>query len=101
MVTRSMRPQKLDSEPMGICAANAGAEKALLHRVDAWKKSAPTRSNLLMKAMRGTLYFCSLTPHGLGLGLDAGDGVEHGDGTVKDAQAALDLGREVNVPGCR
>ena len=38
-----------------------------------------------------------LTPNGLGLRLDAGDGVEDGDGTVEDAQAALDLGREVNV----
>ena len=40
-----------------------------------------------------------LTPHGLGLGLDALLAVEHGDGTVEDAQRALHLDREVDVAG--
>ena len=40
-----------------------------------------------------------LTPHRLGLGLDALLAVEHGDGTVEDAQRALHLDREVDVPG--
>jgi hypothetical protein len=40
-----------------------------------------------------------LAPDGLGLGLDAGDGVEDRDRAVEDAQRALHLGREVDVPG--
>ena len=38
-----------------------------------------------------------LTPHGLGLRLDTGDTVEHGDGTVEDAERTLHLDREVDV----
>ena len=40
-----------------------------------------------------------LPPDGLGLGLDAGDGVEHGDRAVEDAQRPLHLHRKVHVPG--
>ena len=40
-----------------------------------------------------------LTPDGLGLRLDAGDRVEHGDGTVEHAERTLHLEREVDVPG--
>ena len=38
-----------------------------------------------------------LAPHGLRLRLDAGDGVEHGDGAVEHAQRALHLDGEVDV----
>ena len=40
-----------------------------------------------------------LAPHRLGLRLDAGDAVEHGDGAVEHAQRALDLDGEVDVAG--
>ena len=40
-----------------------------------------------------------LAPDGLGLRLDAGDGVEQRDGAVEHAQRALDLDREVDVAG--
>ena len=40
-----------------------------------------------------------LAPHGLGLRLDAGDGVEHGDGAIQHAQGALHLDGEVDVAG--
>ena len=40
-----------------------------------------------------------LTPDGLGLGLDAGDGVEHRDRAVEHPQRTLDLDREVDVAG--
>ena len=45
------------------------------------------------------LVLVGLAPHCLGLRLYAGNGVEHGDGAVEDAQRALDLDREVHVPG--
>jgi hypothetical protein len=41
-----------------------------------------------------------LPPDRLGLGLDPGDGVKNGNRAVEDAQAPLDLNREVHVPGC-
>ena len=40
-----------------------------------------------------------LAPHRLGLGLDAGDPVEHRDRAVEDAQRALHLDGEVDVAG--
>ena len=39
-----------------------------------------------------------LTPHGLGLGLDAPHRAEHRDRAVEDAQAALHFDREIDVP---
>ena len=52
-----------------------------------------------MKQMRGTLVAVGLAPDRLGLRLDAGDRIEDGDRAVEHAQAALDLDREVHVPG--
>ena len=63
------------------------------------KKSAPTRSILLTKHMRGHVVLVGLAPDGLGLGLDAGDRVEHRDRAVEHAQRALDLDGEVDVAG--
>ena len=57
----------------------------LVHLVD----EADTRDVVLV----------GLTPHGLGLGLNALLAVEHGDGAVEDAQRALNLNGEVNVTG--
>ena len=39
----------------------------------------------------------SLAPDGLGLGLDACDGIEAADGAVEDAEGTLNLEREVDV----
>ena len=63
------------------------------------RKSAPTLSILFMNAMRGTLVLVGLAPHRLALRLDAVAAVEHRDRAVEDAQAALDLDREVDVAG--
>ncbi len=45
------------------------------------------------------LVLVGLPPDRLGLRLDAGHGVEQGDGAVEHAQRALDLDGEVHVPG--
>ena len=63
----------------------------------ALKKSAPHAVVLVDEGDAGDVEVAGLAPHGLGLGLNAGDGVEHGDGTVENAQGALDLSGEVNV----
>ena len=47
----------------------------------------------------GDVEVAGLAPHGLGLRLNTGNGIEHGDGTVENAQGALDLGGEVHVAG--
>src|SRR4029453_6707089 len=41
-----------------------------------------------------------LTPHGLRLGLDTGDGVEHGTSAIQHAERPLDFGGEVDVAWC-
>ena len=54
---------------------------------------------MLTKQMRGHAVLVGLAPDRLGLRLDAGDAVEHGDGAVEHAQRALDLDGEVDVAG--
>ena len=71
--------------------------QALLHRVDGVEEVGADAVVLVDEGDARDVVVVGLTPHGLGLRLDAGDGVEDGDGTVEDAQGALDLGREVNV----
>ena len=55
--------------------------------------------HLVDEADTGDVVLVGLTPHGLGLGLDALLAVEHGDSAVEDAQRALNLNGEVNVTG--
>ena len=55
------------------------------------------RSILLTKQIRGTLVLVGLAPDRLGLGLDAGHGVEHGHGAVEHPQRPLHLDGEVHV----
>ena len=40
-----------------------------------------------------------LAPDGFALGFNAFDRAEHDDGAIQDAEAALDLGREIDVAG--
>ena len=54
--TRSITPRNLSSWPIGICTGTGLAPRRSLIDFTAAKKSAPVRSILLMKAMRGTLY---------------------------------------------
>ena len=56
MVTRSTWPTNLSSAPIGICTATGLAPRRSIIVSTALKKSAPVRSILLMKAMRGTSY---------------------------------------------
>ncbi len=55
--------------------------------------------HLVDEADPGHVVAVGLAPDGLRLGLDPGHGVEHGDGAVEDAEAALHLHGEVHVPG--
>src|SRR5262249_18262900 len=55
--------------------------------------------HLVDEAQPRHVIFVRLPPDGLGLRFDAFLGVEHGDRTIQHAQAALDFGREIDVPG--
>src|SRR5579883_576562 len=43
--------------------------------------------------------FIRLAPHGFRLRLDAGDGIENGDGAIEHAKGALDFDGEIHVAG--
>ena len=58
--------------------------------------------HLVDEAHAGHVVLVGLAPDVLGLRLDAGDAVEHGDGAVEHAERALDLDGEVDVArACR
>ena len=71
--------------------------KALLHGLDGVEEVGADAVILVDERDARNVVVGSLTPNGLGLRLDASNGVEHGHGTVEDAKATLDLGRKVNV----
>ena len=75
-----------------------GAE-AVDDHVDAAEEVGAGAVELVDEADAGNAVLVGLAPHGLGLGLDARDAVEHRDGAVEDAQRALDLDGEVDVAG--
>ena len=55
--------------------------------------------HLVHEADAGHVVAVGLAPHGLGLGLDAGHGVEHAHGTVQHAQGTFHFDGEVHVAG--
>ena len=71
--------------------------QALLHGVNGVEEVSANTIILVDEGDARDVVVVSLTPNGLRLRLNAGNGVEDGDGTVEDAEGALDLGREVNV----
>ena len=97
--SRSTTPRNPLSAPIGSWTSATSASRRSLIMSTQRKKSAPMRSILLTKHMRGTWYLFGLAPDGLGLRLDAGDRVEHRDRAVEDAQRPLHLDGEVDVAG--
>ena len=67
-----------------------------LHRAE---EIRPDPVHLVDEADARDVVTVGLAPHGLGLGLHARHRVEHGDGAVQHAQAALHLDGEVDVAG--
>ena len=85
--------------PTGIWIATGLASSRSRISSNVPSKSAPSRSILLMNASRGTLVLVGLPPDRFALGLDPFAGAEHDHAAVEHAQAALDLGREIDVAG--
>ena len=106
ILTRSMRPTnglKLGPPaPIGSWTTAGVGLEAVLDHLDGAVEVGADAVHLVDEAHARDVVLVGLAPHGLGLRLDAGDRVEHGDGAVEDAQRPLDLDREVDVArACR
>ncbi len=71
----------------------------LADHVDAAEEVGADPIHLVDEADPRHPIFVRLPPDGFGLGLDAGDRIEHRDRPIQNPQAALDLDREVDVTG--
>ena len=99
MLMRSMTPRKVLSAPIGSCTTAGIASRRVRIICDAALEVGADAVHLVDEAEARHVVLVGLAPHRLGLRLDAGDRVEHRDRAVEDAQAALDLDREVDVAG--
>ena len=73
--------------------------EAVDHRLDALLEVRADAVHLVDVGDARHVVLVGLAPHGLGLRLDAGDGVEQRDRAVEHAQRALHLDGEVDVAG--
>ena len=76
----------------------AGAQ-AVDHHVDAALEVGAGAIHLVDEADARHVILVGLAPYGFGLGLHAGNGVEHGDGAVQHAHGTLDFNGEVHMAG--
>ena len=76
----------------------AGAQ-TIDHHVDAALEVRAGAVHLVDEADARHVILVGLAPHGFGLRLDAGDGVEHGDRAVQHAHGTFDFDGEVDVAG--
>ena len=88
--------------PSGAAAPAGSRCSRLIDHVDAAVELRADAVHLVDEADPRHVVAVGLAPHRLGLRLDAGDGVEHGDRAVEHAQRALHLDGEVDVArACR
>ena len=92
-------PTNLSSLPIGSWIGTGRAPEAVADHLDAAPEVGAGAVELVDEADARHAVAVGLAPDRLGLGLDAGHAVEDDDRAVEDAQAALDLDREVHVPG--
>ena len=90
---------KSASAPIGSWSTSGVGVQPVAHHVDAAEEVGARAVELVDEAHARNAVLVGLAPHGLGLRLDAGDTVVHGDRTVEDAQRPLDLDGEVDVAG--
>ena len=95
-----MTPRKSASTPHGSWIdQRRGAERGpTIISTQRWN-SAPTRSILLTKQIRGTPYLSAWRQTVSDCGSTPATRVEHRDGAVEHPQRALHLDGEVDVPG--
>ncbi len=76
-----------------------GGLEAILDAVERLEEVRAEAVHLVDEADARDAVLVGLAPHGLGLRLDAGDAVEHGDRAVEHAERTLDFDGEVDVAG--
>ena len=79
--------------------ADRGRAEAVAHRLHGGEEVGAGAVHLVDERDARHAVAVGLAPHGLGLRLHACHRVEDGNGAVEHAQGALDLDREVHVPG--
>ena len=99
IATRSMTPAEVALRADRKLDDGGHRVEAVAHHLDAALEVGADAVHLVDEAEARDVVLVGLAPHRLGLRLDAGDRVEHRDRAVEDAQAALDLDREVDVAG--
>ena len=72
----------------------------MAHGVDGALEIGSDAVHLVYEADTGHVILIGLTPDRLGLGLDAGNGVENNDATIEDAETSFHLSGEVHVSRC-
>ena len=98
MRTRSTTPAKRSSVPIGVLQGDRPGAETHAHHLQHALEIGAGAVHLVDEGDARHPVFVGLAPDGLGLGLDAADGAENGDGAVEDPQAALHLDGEVDVP---
>ena len=97
--TISTRPLNSLSEPIGQVQDHRARAQTVDHHLDAAREIRADAVHLVDEADARHVIFVGLAPHGFGLRLNAGNGVEHGDRAVEHAHGTLDFDREVHVAG--
>ena len=92
-------PGKLGLRPNRQLDRHRVGTQAVDHRLDGGEEVRAGAVHLVHEGDARNAVPLGLAPDGLGLGLDAGDRVEHGDRAVEDTEAALDLDSKVHVAG--
>ena len=95
-------PAKSPSAPIGSWIGTGFAPRRSIIVCDAAVEVRADAVHLVDEGDARDAVLVGLAPDGLGLRLDAGDGVEQRDRAVEHAQRALDLDGEVDVArACR
>ena len=99
MRIRSMTPSNSLLWPAGIVQMAGDDAELLLHLLDAVEEVGAHAVELVDEGDARHVMLVGLIPDRFALHFDAADGAEDADGAVEDAQAAFDLGREIDVAG--
>ena len=95
--TMSTMPLNSASDADRPCDDHRLGAEAIDHHVDAALKIRAHAVHLVDEADARNVILVGLAPHGFGLRLDTGNGVEHGNRAVEHAHGTLDFDGEVHV----
>ena len=87
IATRSTTPTKFASAPIGSCRGPGFGAQTVANHLDTAEEIGADAVHLVDEADARHAVLVGLAPDRLGLRLDPGDAVEHGDRAVEHAQA--------------